>query len=278
MEWLTEEFIQNAKQYDGDQWTGLTVFNYDGYLDLSKDPDKPNNINNNYTYYKLEGGDWSGIFEDFKIIIKAVVESTDKMVIISPINVFSQCVRTNEIERKEMPYLFLVKFFKSCVQYYTLENNFSMWNNTSKPQKKELKFNGYPPLSKFNENELNEINKAFQIISRCKRNTYKLDFNIIKHIELYEKDKHSIKCVFCNNKIDVYLYHHYLKNNFMVNDNEYPCIRCKCSCYIPQNLRKCQTCNRHICDKCKKQNNICGSCELKNKMDYVPMYQIYQKR
>ena len=108
---LTQNCLQNVKVYAGDQWTILIKFDYDGY-----------------SYFKLYGGDSSGVFDNFTIIVKSKVElsndrRTNDLMVITSINTYSKCVRVNDNQEKIMPLMYIIRLFKESIQYYMLQNN-----------------------------------------------------------------------------------------------------------------------------------------------------------
>lgn len=134
--------MTNVKIYNNNQWTELIIVE-----------------NDNYTYYKLHGEDNTGTFENFNIIIKSVTTTTSTHLHINPINIFSECVRKNK--HQELPLLFLHKIFSANINYYVLQNNFSLWNNTPQFPQLELDLLISPNLNKFDKDELLEIKQMF---------------------------------------------------------------------------------------------------------------------
>lgn len=157
MDWLTLDVVKNAKIYDGDQWTRLIIFK----------------VNNNI-YYHLSGGDCTGMYEDFQIILETKENNTDENICICPTKIFTSCKKIDQ-EYQNMPFLFLKKYFVNCFKYYVLENNFSLWTNTQQPPSKTLNFDIDP--NDYNENslifdndQLTNINNAIKNILQYHKN------------------------------------------------------------------------------------------------------------
>lgn len=190
MEWLIEDIIKNAQIYEGDQYTRLIIFKKDG---------------SNKKYYYLSGGYNDEKYDSFKIIIETTENdeiNRDDEVHITPIKIYACGKEYGECYGK-LPYMMFKIYFKNCFEYYVLQNNFSMWNNTPKIEPKKLQISVCPSkynkhMFDFDDDTLTCIKNIKKIIMEYNFNTDNIDFETIKKTALSKKKIHGIMCKKCN--------------------------------------------------------------------------------
>jgi hypothetical protein len=184
-----------------------------------------------HTYYHINGKDESG--NNFEIIIESITKFDSRELLIYVLNKFST---HSDI--------------KQFSEYFT------------HPSKRKLTMT-LMAATQFEPDRLKEIRKAFDIIMSYSIESDRFDFEIIKNIEL-KRDKHNVKCIFCNEPVDIYRYYYYLKTRFIVDletGSCFPCFNCACACDDPKGtLMKCVSCPKYMCEGCFVGNDTCRDC------------------
>lgn len=248
MDWFTIDIAKTSKCYDYNQWTCLVSY-----------------VRDDKTFYIIKGGDHMGKYEEIEIIVEANSITNGDDLEIDVLRLYA-IYTMHDKTRGSMDIALFERFFRDTIREYVFKNNLMFRHGTvlSQPNPKILKLNANE--IPFDNNDLDEIRKANSIIIKCHHNNLQLNFDHNKAIVMSHTKLSTTKCIKCSQYMGLEEYYFFEKFHNQLKDKfpGYTCKKCWCSCtvihptYFKGELRKCQKCDKSICDSCSK-DELCRS-------------------